>query len=769
MIGILNEKPSQARNFAKALGGMTGTFNGEKYIIVASRGHLYGFDDSPANNVKESKKEKYASWKMENLPWDENDFIWKYKEKEGAHEVLSEIKRKLSGCDEIVIATDDDPSGEGELLAWEIILMLNLKVSKYSRMFFSDESEKEIQKAFINRRFLGNDIKCVYDDPDYRQALFRTKWDYLSMQWTRISAACSPKGQFPRQGRLKSAMVKIVGDQLKEIENYVKKPFFQLRFKDEFGHVFISENFGKFENKEEVSTEKFTKSEIILDDKIKKYTSPPKFLDLATLGGLLASKGISAKNLLSIYQEMYNAKIVSYPRTEDKKITEEQFKELLPLADKIAKIVGIDPEILQVKTPRKSHVGTGMAHGANRPGSVVPQSLEQLDKDFGEGASIIYKTLALNYLATLCKNYEYEQQFAHLEKYPDFKGSINIPISKGWKQIYNEEEEEENIDPFGKTAVPFVFEGANEKPSAPTMKWLMKRLEKRNVGTGATRTSIYADITNEKSKFPLLIENRGKISMPPNGQTSYILLADTHIGNLEITERVIDQMREVYKGETDGKEYLHDIQKMVREDILIMEKNKKNIKFEETNKEGIGTCPVCGGMIVENKTVFGCENWKKGCHFVISKEIFSKKISKSTAKQLLEKGITSKLDGFISKKTGRKFSARLKLDPDNKIVFDFEEKEEDFLCTCPVCKIGKIKEVPVGYKCTNSFGGCKTIIWKNALNSRGKEKISKSEARKMFEGGKVKVKLKRKSDGKVYEAYVFYNSESNKIELTFQK
>ena len=40
MLGILVEKPSAARNFAAALGGMKGTFNGESYVIVAARGHL---------------------------------------------------------------------------------------------------------------------------------------------------------------------------------------------------------------------------------------------------------------------------------------------------------------------------------------------------------------------------------------------------------------------------------------------------------------------------------------------------------------------------------------------------------------------------------------------------------------------------------------------------------------------------------------------------------------------------------------------------------
>ena len=116
MIGILNEKPSQARNFAAALGGMKGTFDGESYVIVPARGHLYGFIDDPSQQVPSSLAKQYHSWDVGNLPWNVDDFQWKYGMKDGASATLQNIKKVLSGCDEIVLATDDDPTGEGSLL-----------------------------------------------------------------------------------------------------------------------------------------------------------------------------------------------------------------------------------------------------------------------------------------------------------------------------------------------------------------------------------------------------------------------------------------------------------------------------------------------------------------------------------------------------------------------------------------------------------------------------------------------------------------------------
>lgn len=62
-VGILTEKPSAARNFAAALGGMTGTFDGTEYVIVNARGHLLELKD-PSAMVPSSLTEQYKSWEL---------------------------------------------------------------------------------------------------------------------------------------------------------------------------------------------------------------------------------------------------------------------------------------------------------------------------------------------------------------------------------------------------------------------------------------------------------------------------------------------------------------------------------------------------------------------------------------------------------------------------------------------------------------------------------------------------------------------------------
>lgn len=575
MIAILAEKPSQARNFAKALGGMTGNYNGENYKIVAARGHLYEFS-SPEEQVPVTFKEQYHSWDLKNLPWDEKQFAWKREKKKDTAATIREIKTVANSADEFVVATDNDPTGEGQLLAFEIIMENNIKAKKFSRMWFDDEAPASIQKAFKTRTLIPD----LYKDPDYVKAQYRSQWDFLSMQFTRIATKLGDGRSVLRQGRLKSAMVLLVGDQLKAVNGYKKVPFYTNKFKDENGNIFTSPDEPMYKTKAEVP-QNYVSSQVVVDSKTKKSSPPSKLIDLAGLSAQLAAKGIKAKTVLQTYQKMYEAQIVSYPRTEDKCITPEQFNDLLPKIDKIARLVDVDPAILTHRTPRSTHVKTGMAHGANRPGSNVPSSLADLDA-YGAGAKDIYVILAKSYLAMLAEDYIYEQQKGHVKDYPKFVGTVNVPLSQGWHQVSYDADDDADVSSsaLGTKADPFIHEGFPPKPQTPSMKWLMKQLEKHDVGTGATRTSIYAEVTNDRAKYPLLVEKRGKLSMSDYGQMSYMLLPGTHIGDLAMTETLMKEMKEISQGKADPAACLAKVKQLVKDDIQTMEANGKTMRKE---------------------------------------------------------------------------------------------------------------------------------------------------------------------------------------------
>ena len=154
VVGILTEKPSAARHFAAALGGMNGTYNGEQFVIAHARGHLYEFVDPHRMVADPDVAGKYRTWDLGNLPWDPEQLDWSLELIKNASSVAQDVKRTLGKCDEIVIATDVDPTGEGGMIAVNAFLELGLKPGKWSRMYFTDEAPASLQKAFAARKVI---------------------------------------------------------------------------------------------------------------------------------------------------------------------------------------------------------------------------------------------------------------------------------------------------------------------------------------------------------------------------------------------------------------------------------------------------------------------------------------------------------------------------------------------------------------------------------------------------------------------------------------
>ena len=718
-VGILAEKPSAARNFAKALGGQSGTYNGEDYVIAFARGHLFELKQ-PVDQVDPSKRTKYASWALKDLPWDVNDFAFEREKKDGVSKLLSDIRTTLRSCDEICIATDVDPVGEGGLLAWEIISELGLDTKPISRMYFVDESPTSIQKAFVSRKRLSS----MEDHDEYRMAWLRSRWDFLSMQWTRIASQLAGQRSVVRQGRLKSAMIVLVGDQLTAHKAWKKVPFYEPRFRDENGVMYIDPDATRCARESDVDLSGLHASSVTVDSKTMKRSGPPRMLDLAGLSALLSAKGVKAAEVLKTYQALYEQQLASYPRTEDKHVTKEQYAELVRNAPAIARAVGIDPSLLTHTAARSTHVKDSGAHGANRPGPNIPSSLAEVENKYGKTGAMIYELLARSALAVLAEDYEYEAQKGHVTDFPAYVGSCSVPKKQGWKAVLggasmaDDDDDANNGAGLGTQAKPFVHEGVPPRPIAPTVKWLMKQLEKRDVGTGATRTSTFAEVSSAKSRYPLLSETRGKIDLTKTGEISYHLLPGTHIGDLSITERVISDIKAVAKGEKQADDVLAEVAGLITDDIAVMTANA------QTMRKDLGM-----GDYVEKEYFEG--TWDKtGAHVRFNRTWSGHRFTDQECMDLLagkDIEITAQ-----SKKTGDDFTVIGALGEGEYQGRTFVGFTPDFTKPTSAAKRGVAPKSMLGVKLTD-------------------EQRAKIEA-----GEKVLVKgMKSKGSGKNFDAYLF--------------
>jgi DNA topoisomerase III len=154
----------------------------------------------------------------------------------------------------------------------------------------------------------------------------------------------------------------------------------------------------------------------------------------------------------------------------------------------------------------------------------------------------------------------------------------------------------------------------------------------------------------------------------------------------------------------------------------------------------LGTCPRCGGTVIEGKRGYGCANWREAdgaCRFVIWKRIAGREIPPEMASALIRDRKIGPVDGFVSK-AGNSFAAHLRLVDDEerwRVDFHFPDRapEETVKGSCPVCG-GEIIESQKGYGCANwreADGGCRFVIWKRIA---GRE-ISPRIAETLLAGG----------------------------------
>lgn len=597
---ILTEKETEFEAFKKALGGSTGVFNNHTFQLVHSQGHLLEFDE-PENQVSPALKNKYKSWNLEDLLWNLNDFNWKKVPKRDKKtgktfsyvlKLLKTIKEASKNAKAIVIATDTDYStGEGELIAWEIINEIGWHGPVY-REYHDDEGVDAIRKAMANL----HDVSIQNKDGWYVKASVRNRWDFGSLPLTRAATTIARMNNFyvtaANQGRLKSVMLSLVFQRLEEIKHYVKKPYYEVKFKDDLGNTYSrirtenDPNTGRYSELSQAKEElkKYaSQTTVIVDEKELRNQSPHTLIDLAKIDGILSKKGYPSKMIQDVYQELYQKGYLSYPRTEDQTITQDQFDELVNNRNDIAKLVEVDLSLLTHLTPRKKIVVKSATHGANRPGHKIPESLGSLKRFFStpqekQCALDIYELVAKSALAILGEDYQYNHFKAHLTNYPNFVCSYNQPVKIGYRKIYG------TIPKMVKdpdtVAKSFIDKGVNPKPKIPNKDWVYKKLSsyKYSVGTAATQQSTMTTITDKESSSYLMTDKKGQLGLTKQGLLSALLARNTYIASPQVTIQLFQGMQAVGNFKLAPERLLATVNQVIQHDLPIMVENSKDIK-----------------------------------------------------------------------------------------------------------------------------------------------------------------------------------------------
>ena len=308
---VIAEKPSVAMALASVLGARTrkdGYVEGNGYIVSWCVGHLVGLCDASEYD------EKYKKWRYEDLPIVPE--CWKHKILEGTKKQFGILKKLMrdSKVDEVICATD--AGREGELIFRLVYEQAGCK-KPMKRLWISSMEEQAIKDGFA----LLKDGSCY--DSLYQSALCRAKADWLvGINASRLFSVLY--NQNLKVGRVQTPTLAMIVDRNQKIKEFTKEKYYMAHIKfDDMDAV--TEHFQKKEDADRVAADCMERMcEVEKDDVKEKTVRPPKLYDLTTLQREANRMfGYTAQQTLDAVQEMYEQKLVTYPRTDSQYLTDE--------------------------------------------------------------------------------------------------------------------------------------------------------------------------------------------------------------------------------------------------------------------------------------------------------------------------------------------------------------------------------------------------------------------------------------------------------------
>ena len=353
---FIAEKPSVAAEFAKALkvptGRKNGYLEGDNVIVTWCVGHLITM------SYPEKYDEKFKRWSLDTLPFLPKEF--KYEVIDGVKTQFDIVSKLLNREDVDTIYICTDSGREGEYIYRLVDMMANVKDKVRKRVWIDSQTEEEIRRGIKDAK------DWSYYDNLSAAAFLRAKEDYLmGINFSRILTLKYSRNvanflKLDRAilsvGRVMTCVVGMVVNREREIRNFVKTPFYKVLAKFENHGMFIdgewkvnekSKYFNSpmlykdngfrekiyaqklIEHVEEIANENGREATVLSNEKKKEVKNPPLLFNLAEAQNECSKRfKISPDETLKIIQELYEKKLVTYPRTDARVLSSAVAKEI---------------------------------------------------------------------------------------------------------------------------------------------------------------------------------------------------------------------------------------------------------------------------------------------------------------------------------------------------------------------------------------------------------------------------------------------------------
>lgn len=702
---IIAEKPSVAKEIAHIVGAdkrEEGYMQGNGYYVTWAFGHL----------VQPAMPETYGmkGFHAENLPVIPDPFVLVprqvktengYKPDAG---VLAQIKiiGKLFDCSErIIVATD--AGREGELIFRYLYAYLGCQ-KPFDRLWISSLTDTAIREGLQNLR----DGK-EYDNL-YHAAKARSEADWLvGINGTQALTIAAGRGTYS-VGRVQTPTLGMVCERYWEHKRFESKPFWQVHFgvvNADSGNILKFTSVNRWTDKATATViynkVKDTGSAIITKVVTKqKVEKAPLLYDLTTLQKEANSQhGFTAEHTLSIAQKLYEAKFITYPRTSSRYISDDVFATLPRLFKNLENHSEYGEKVKLL--PGSEDYSKNSVNAAK----VTDHHALLITVNAAIG---LFKDEKIVYDMILCRMIEafsadcikdITSVSAQVDHEVEFGISGSIIRQTGWRALSLKEknnrqdkdadatdnEVKDQVIPNwqegqhitlsgctiteGKTkpkplhtesTLLAAMETAGKEIEDDTMRQAMKD---SGIGTPATRAAIIETLL----KREYMVRQQKKLVPTEKGLALHSVVKNMAIANVEMTGKWEAELAKIERGEASADGFTHSIEGYTRE--ITAELLGCDRLF--SHKDSGCQCPKCkhGTMQFFGKVV-RCSN--KECGMPVFKQVAGKLLTDADITDLLTKGKTRTLNGFISKQ-GKPFSAAIAFDENFNTKFVFAERK----------------------------------------------------------------------------------------------
>ena len=687
MITILAEKPSVAREIARIVGAMRreeGYFTGNGYHVTWALGHLVQLAMPDGYGVKGFRRDSLPviPEKFELIPRQVKTDKG-CKADAAAVKQIKVITKLWNESEGIIVATDC--AREGELIFRYLYAYIGCTLP-FQRLWISSLTDAAIRKGL-------KELKDGHEyDSLYLAAKARSEADWLvGINGTQALSVAAGRGTYS-VGRVQTPMLAMVCKRYWENRRFTPEPVHQLHFTTpsvSASEVVKFASVEKWKDKEEAATlynkvKEQMCATIVKVEKKEKVENPPLLYDLTTLQKEANTKhGFTAEQTLDLVQKLYEAKLVTYPRTSSRYIPEDVFAEVPLLferlsahslfADKIKSMDGLNRRSVDASKVTDHHA---LLVTPNRPLALYKN--EQLIYDMIVGRMIeTFSPECVKDTTTVraeCEGVEFETKGCIVRK-------------AGWRSVYDDDKEDTVLPDWNEGDTLAIngcsmSSGMTRPKPLHTESTLLAAMETAGregmedeevrqalkdcgIGTPATRAAIIETLLKREYMA------RVKKSLVPTekGLALYSIVKGMDIADVEMTGRWEAELAKIEKGETPHEAFLRDIESYTRKittELLACDKIFGH-------KASGCTCPKCGtGTMQFYGKVVRCDN--PDCALPVFRQIAGRTLTDAEMNDLLANGKTGVLSGFKSKQ-GKPFSAAVAFDTDFNTKFIFPENK----------------------------------------------------------------------------------------------